>query len=349
MTIHLADLDYDLPPELIAQQPCERRDHARLLVLDRRTGTRRDAYVYELPQFLHRGDVLVLNDTRVFPARLIGRREPGGAKVEVFLVREQAPRRWTALVRPGRRIRTGDRLVFGEGALWGTVVAPTEDGRRTIAFDGAGDFFAILDHIGRTPLPPYITREQDSPADRERYQTVYATALGSIAAPTAGLHFTPELLATLTAQGVEIVKLTLHVGYGTFQPVRAASLAEHRVEPEVYVVPADTAQRVTAAKRAGRRVIAVGTTSTRTLETVARRTENGVEITAGQGTTDLTIVPGFRFQVLDGLMTNFHLPRSSLLALVVAFAGHAPVMGAYRHAVAAGYRFYSYGDAMLII
>lgn len=349
MTIRLSDLHYDLPPRLIAQQPCERRDHARLLVLDRRTGARRDAHVYDLPQFLRRGDVLVLNDTRVFPARLIGRREPGGATVEVFLAREQAPCVWTALVKPGRRIRTGDRLIFGDGRLRGTVVGRTEDGRRTIEFEGAGDFFAVLDEIGRTPLPPYIAREQDSPADRERYQTVYAAAPGSIAAPTAGLHFTPELLATLAEQGVEIVKLTLHVGYGTFQPVRAENLAEHRVEPEVYVVPDETARRVTAAKREGRRVIAVGTTSTRTLETVVRPAANGVEIVAGQGMTDLTITPGFTFRALDGLMTNFHLPQSSLLALVVAFAGYAPVMEAYRHAVAAGYRFYSYGDAMLIV
>ncbi|OYT73166.1 MAG: tRNA preQ1(34) S-adenosylmethionine ribosyltransferase-isomerase QueA [Chloracidobacterium sp. CP2_5A] len=347
--MRLSELHYDLPPQLIAQQPSERRDHARLLLLDRQSGAWRDAYVYDLPKFLHSGDVLALNDTRVFPARLIGQREPGGGAVEVFLVREQAPRRWTALVKPGRRVRVGDRLVFGDGRLRGTIAERTEDGRRTIVFDGAGDFFAVLDEIGRTPLPPYIAREQDSPADRERYQTVYAAAPGSIAAPTAGLHFTPELLTTLAAQGVEIVKLTLHVGYGTFQPVRAEDLAEHRVEPEVYVVPEETARRVTAAKREGRRVIAVGTTSTRTLETVARATEGGVEVVAGQGMTDLTIVPGFTFRVLDGLMTNFHLPQSSLLALVVALAGYAPVMNAYRHAVAAEYRFYSFGDAMLIL
>ncbi|MCS7080329.1 MAG: tRNA preQ1(34) S-adenosylmethionine ribosyltransferase-isomerase QueA [Chloracidobacterium sp.] len=347
--MRLSDLYYDLPPHLIAQQPCERRDHARLLVLDRRTGARRDAYVYNLPEFLRSGDVLVLNDTRVFPARLIGRREPSGATVEVLLVREQSPGVWTALVKPGRRVRVGDRLVFGDGLLRGLVTGRTEDGQRTIAFEDVGDFFALLDEIGRTPLPPYIAREQDNPADRERYQTVYAAAPGSIAAPTAGLHFTPELLATLAAQGVEIVKLTLHVGYGTFQPVRTENLAAHRVEPEVYMVPEETARRVTAAKREGRRVIAVGTTSTRTLETVARVTKDGVEIVAGQGMTDLTIVPGFCFHVLDGLMTNFHLPQSSLLALVVAFAGYTPVMDAYRHAVAAEYRFYSYGDAMLIL
>jgi len=347
--MRLSDLHYDLPPERIAQYPCEPRDQARLLVLDRRTGALEDACIKDLPQWLRAGDVLVLNDTRVFPARLIGRREPTGGQVEVFLVRETAPKTWTALVKPGRRVRVGDRLTFGQGDLHGIVTGRLEDGRRTIAFTYEGDFFALLDRIGHTPLPPYITREAETPFDRERYQTVYATTPGSIAAPTAGLHFTPELLSTLAAQGVEIVKLTLHVGYGTFQPVRTENLAAHRVEPEVYVVPEATAQRINAAKREGRRVIAVGTTSTRTLETVAEEGADGNFVRAGQGMTDLTIVPGFRFRILDGLLTNFHLPRSSLLALVVAFGGYEPVMRAYRHAVAAGYWFYSYGDAMLLI
>ncbi len=347
--MRLSDLHYDLPPERIAQHPREPRDEARLLVLDRRTGALEEARVRDLPRWLRAGDVLVLNDTRVFPARLIGRREPTGGLVEVFLVRETAPQTWTALVKPGRRVRVGDRLTFGEGALQGVVTGRLPDGRRTIAFTCDGDFFALLDRIGRTPLPPYITREADTPSDRERYQTVYATTPGSIAAPTAGLHFTPELLSTLAEQGVEIIKLTLHVGYGTFQPVRTENLAAHRVEPEVYVVPEATAQRINAAKCAGRRVIAVGTTSTRTLETVARDGADGNFVRAGQGMTDLTIVPGFRFRVLDGLLTNFHLPQSSLLALVVAFGGYESVMHAYRHAVTAGYRFYSYGDAMLLI
>lgn len=347
--MHLSDLHYDLPPERIAQHPCEPRDQARLLVLDRRTGNIEEGRVRDLPQWLRASDVLVLNDTRVFPARLIGRREPTGGMVEVFLVRETAPDTWTALVKPGRRVRVGDRLTFGQGELQGVVLNRLEDGRRTVAFTYDGDFFALLDRIGRTPLPPYIAREADLPADRERYQTVYAATPGSVAAPTAGLHFTSELLSTLARHGVEIVKLTLHVGYGTFQPVRTENLAAHRVEPEVYVVPEATAQRINAAKCEGRRVIAVGTTSTRTLETVAQDVADGRCVHAGQGMTDLTIVPGFTFRVLDGLLTNFHLPKSSLLALVVAFGGYELVMRAYRHAVAAGYRFYSYGDAMLLL
>ncbi|MFQ3581132.1 MAG: tRNA preQ1(34) S-adenosylmethionine ribosyltransferase-isomerase QueA [Chloracidobacterium sp.] len=347
--MQLSDLDYVLPPECIAQQPCEPRDQARLLALDRKTGARRDCRVSDLPDLLRAGDVLVLNDTRVFPARLIGRREPTGGAVEVFLVRETAPKTWLALVKPGRRVRVGDRLTFGDGVLRGVVTGRMADGRRLITFTCDGDFFSTLDVIGRTPLPPYITRATEHPNDRERYQTVYAAARGSIAAPTAGLHFTPALLAILERQGVEIAKLTLHVGYGTFQPVRTENLAEHRVEPEVYVVPEATARQITLAKRSGRRVIAVGTTSTRTLETVARATDDGMAVVPGQGMTDLTIVPGFEFRVLDGLLTNFHLPKSSLLALVVAFGGYQPVMEAYRHAVAARYRFYSYGDAMLLL
>ncbi|MGQ9897640.1 MAG: tRNA preQ1(34) S-adenosylmethionine ribosyltransferase-isomerase QueA [Acidobacteriota bacterium] len=347
--MHLSDLHYDLPRERIAQFPCEPRDQARLLVLDRRTGNLEEGCVRDLPQWLRAGDVLVLNDTRVFPARLIGRREPTGGAVEVFLVREIAPDAWTALVKPGRRVRVGDQLTFGQGRLHARVTSRLEDGRRTVTFAYDGEFFSLLEQIGRTPLPPYIVRKVDHPSDHERYQTVYATVPGSIAAPTAGLHFTPELLQTLSAQGVEIVTLTLHVGYGTFQPVRTENLAAHRVEPEVYVVPEATARCINRAKCEGRRVIAVGTTSTRTLETVSRLATHGGFVCASQGTTDLTIVPGFRFRVLDGLLTNFHLPQSSLLALVVAFGGYGPVLRAYHHAVAAGYRFYSYGDAMLLI
>jgi S-adenosylmethionine:tRNA ribosyltransferase-isomerase len=349
--MHVSDLHFDLPEAQIAQEPSQRRDHSRMLVLDRATGDFQDRHFYDIPEFLRAGDVVVVNNTRVFPARLLGTREGFTGVVEAFLVSELAPRRWVALVKPGKRIRVGERLVFGEGKLLATVTDRTEDGRRILDFECEGEFFDVLEEIGRTPLPPYIRRDDASTLrlDRETYQTVYAKDRGSIAAPTAGLHYTPEVLGKLRGQGVEIVELTLHVGYGTFQPVRVENLSKHRVEAESYAVPPATAAAVTAARREGRRVIAVGTTSTRTLESVARITDGVFELLSGSGSTELVITPGFEFRVLDGLQTNFHLPESSLLALVTAFGGYEPVMRAYRHAVAAGYRFYSYGDCMLIL
>lgn len=344
----ITDLQFDLPESLIAQEPNPHRDHSRMLVLDRATGHFQDRHFYDLPEFLRPGDVLVLNNTRVFPARLIGTREGHTGRIELLLVREIEPNVWETLVRPGRRIQVGARLSFGGGVLTAEVLDRTDTGHRIVKFDYSGSFFDALDQYGRTPLPPYIHRDDadDLRLDRETYQTVYARNRGSIAAPTAGLHFTPEILDRIKRDGVEVVELTLHVGYGTFQPVQAENIEEHRVEAEYYDVPAATAERVTAAKREGRRVIAVGTTSTRTLESVVA--PDGVGIVAGSGTTDLTIFPGFTFRVLDGLITNFHLPGSSLIALVAAFGGYEPVMRAYRHAVAERYRFYSYGDCMFL-
>jgi S-adenosylmethionine:tRNA ribosyltransferase-isomerase len=347
----LTELHFELPESQIAQEPSQRRDHSRMLVLDRATGEFQDRHFYDIPEYLKAGDVVVVNNTRVFPARLLGTREGFTGVIEAFLVSELAPRRWVALVKPGKRIRVGERLVFGEGKLLATVTDRTEDGRRILDFECEGEFFDVLDEIGRTPLPPYIRRDDASTLrlDRETYQTVYAKDRGSIAAPTAGLHYTPEVLEKLRGKGVEIHELTLHVGYGTFQPVRVDDLSQHTVEAESYAVPPATAAAVTAAKREGRRVIAVGTTSTRTLETVGRGAGADFELLAASGATELVITPGYEFKVLDGLQTNFHLPESSLLALVTAFGGYEPVMRAYRHAVTAGYRFYSYGDCMLIL
>jgi S-adenosylmethionine:tRNA ribosyltransferase-isomerase len=349
--MRVSDLHFELPESQIAQEPSQRRDHSRMLVLNRRTGEFQDRHFYDIPEFLRAGDVVVVNNTRVFPARLLGTREGFTGLIEAFLVREVAPRTWVALVKPGRRIRVGERLVFGDGRLTAVVKERTEDGRRVLEFACDGEFFDVLDEVGRTPLPPYIRRDDatDLRLDRETYQTVYARDRGSIAAPTAGLHYTPEVLEKLRGQGVEIHELTLHVGYGTFQPVRVDDLSQHTVEAEYYAVPPATAAAVTAAKREGRRVIAVGTTSTRTLETVGRGAGADFELLAASGATELVITPGYEFKVLDGLQTNFHLPESSLLALVTAFGGYEPVMRAYRHAVAAGYRFYSYGDCMLIL
>ena len=390
--MRVADFDFDLPERLIAQEPATRRDASRLLVVDRRAGTFRNAVFRQLPDFLQPGDLLVVNNTRVFPARLLGRRlrsdgrgeEQYGAKVEVFLVRELGPLLWEALVKPGKAMREGARVEFEKGTLVAEVVEHRENGRRVIRFTAAGDFTEVLDRLGRTPLPPYIRRPEEAPAqdqrrlDAERYQTVFARHRGAIAAPTAGLHFTPELFADLQSRGVDRAEITLHVGYGTFQPVTAERVEDHRVEPEFYSIAADAADRINGAIQQRRRIIAVGTTTTRALESAAkeqRSVVSGQEQESGGGgrgaegddqrdepdaspvhlsavayeATDLFIYPGFEFQVLGGLVTNFHLPRSSLLMLVSAFAGRDLILAAYRHAVAENYRFYSYGDAMLIL
>ena len=347
--MRLSDFGYDLPPELIAQEAPPVRDAARLLRLDRATGGRSHHRVSDLDALLTPGDVLVLNDTRVVPARLIGRREPSGGRVECLLLRRIGGERWDALVHPGQKLKIGSRAVFEAGGrrLELEVLARHHHGRRTIrlAAEG-GDVDAAVDAVGHVPLPPYVKRP-DRPADRERYQTVYAVARGSVAAPTAGLHFTPALLDRLRARGVERRTITLHVGYGTFEPVRTEEVEAHRVAPERYAVPAATAAAVNRALDEGRRVVAVGTTTTRTLEAAAR--VHGGRLAPGGGETDLTIHGGFRFQVVGGLLTNFHLPRSSLLLLVCAFAGRGAVLAAYREAVERRYRFYSFGDAMLIL
>jgi S-adenosylmethionine:tRNA ribosyltransferase-isomerase len=355
------DFDFDLPAGLIAQEPPPDRSAARLLALDRASGAITHTHVTALPDLLRAGDLVVVNDTRVFPARLIGRRVPSGGAVECLLVSRvgpgprQAPGQtpsddvWEALVHPGQKLKPGARLIFeGVHTIHGEILERRFFGRRLVRLwtdDGASVDTAV-DAIGHMPLPPYIKRD-DRAADRERYQTVFAQARGSIAAPTAGLHFTPPLVAALTARGIEIAAITLHVGYGTFQPVRVDRVEDHRVESERYTIDTTAAAAIARARAGNRRVIAVGTTTTRTLEAVALA--NGGAIVAGGGATDLFIYPGFEFRVIGGLLTNFHVPRSSLLMLVSAFAGREHIRSAYDAAIAARYRFYSYGDAMLVL
>jgi len=344
--------DFDLPPELIAQEPAPERGAARLLYLHRDTGAVTHAVVPDLPGLLAPGDLVVVNNTRVFPARLLGRRVPSGGAVECLLVARLDPpgaeERWEALMHPGQKLKPGAKVVFdGARVLHGEVLERRFYGRRVIRLwtDDGSPVDEVVDAIGHVPLPPYIKRD-DRPEDRERYQTVFARARGSVAAPTAGLHFSRRLVAALEAKGVEVAEITLHVGYGTFQPVRVERVEEHRVEPERFEIAAAAADAVNRALDEGRRVVAVGTTTTRTLEAAGRATGR---IAPGSGETDLFIFPGFEFRIVSGLVTNFHLPRSSLLMLVSAFAGRERVLDAYRQAIAAGYRFYSYGDAMLII
>lgn len=360
--IPLSAYDYELPPELIAQQPLPQRDGSRLLVLDRRTGTLAHHRFSELPELLRPGDVLVLNRSRVIPARLLGTR-PGGGAAEILLVRRLAGGLWSALVRPGRRLRSGTRVAVAPGFAVEIVDgspasppgAPGPPGEPSphaaqplrlvrLVCDGEDEERALERH-GHVPLPPYIARP-DTPADHERYQTVFSREKGSVAAPTAGLHFTAELLQRLQARGVELVTVVLHVGPGTFRPVEVEDVRQHSVGSEPYEVPQDTADAVNRARATGRRVIAVGTTATRTLE-AASGSEG--RLAAGAGETGLVILPGHRFVVVDGLVTNFHLPRSSLLLLVSAFAGRQSVLAAYAEAVRSRYRFYSYGDAMLLL
>ena len=341
----ISDFDYDLPENLIAQAPLEKRESSRMLTMDRRSGKLVDRYFYDLPDLLREGDVVVLNNTRVFPARLFGRLETG-AKVEIFLVRETGRGIWETLARPARRLKTGKKIFFDEKQV-AEVLDKTEDGRVRVRFDTDGDFDRILDEIGRTPLPPYIKREDDAiDADRERYQTVFARERGAIAAPTAGLHFTPEILERVKARGVTIAEVTLHVGYGTFEPVRVDDLSRHSVMPEQYEIGDPAAETLNRAKAERRRIVAIGTTTTRALETVISK--HG-RFEAERESANLTIIPGYKFKAIDALLTNFHLPQSSLLVLVSTFAGHQLIMDAYNHAVSESYRFYSYGDCMLII
>jgi S-adenosylmethionine:tRNA ribosyltransferase-isomerase len=355
--MRVADFDYELPERLIAQEPASKRDDSRLLVVDRRKSNFIDSVFSELPSHLQRSDLLVLNNTRVFPARLVGRRirvTPRGATVlggraEVFLVNRIEPLVWEALVKPGRALLPGARVEFARGKLTAEVLHWRESGRRIVRFEADGDFDEIIDRIGRTPLPPYIKRDEEDRLDAERYQTVFARERGAVAAPTAGLHFTPELLDELRGKGVEIAEITLHVGYGTFQPVRVERVEDHRVEPETYSIDQRAANSINRALVENRRVIAVGTTTTRALESASRMGVPSDENSTSTTTTDLFIYPGFEFQVLSGLVTNFHLPRSSLMMLVSAFCGRELILKAYRHAVEREYRFYSYGDAMLIV
>jgi S-adenosylmethionine:tRNA ribosyltransferase-isomerase len=345
------DFDFDLPAGLIAQEPAADRGSSRLLHLDRATGAIAHTRFAALPDLLAPDDLVVVNDTRVFPARLLGRRVPSGGAVECLLLRRCGDEHWEALVHPGQKLKPGAQLVFGAAGSRGLSAEILErqfHGRRLIRLwtDGAASVDDLIDAIGHVPLPPYIKRA-DRDADRERYQTIFAARRGSIAAPTAGLHFTESVRAALRARGVRLAAITLHVGYGTFQPVRTDRVEEHRVEAEWYDVDAAAAQAVNAALDEGRRIVAVGTTTTRTLEAVAAA--NGGRLIVGAGQTGLFIYPGFRFRVISGLVTNFHLPQSSLLMLVAAFAGRDCVLAAYAEAVAQGYRFYSYGDAMVIL
>ena len=350
-TVNVTDFNFHLPDELIAQDPPVQRGTSRLLALDRASGDVRHHQFADLPSLLRPGDLLVVNDTRVFPARLIGQRLPGGGAAECFLVRPTGNGdEWVALVHPGQRLREGARMLFtaGEHRLNAEVVGMHFHGRRTVRLwtdDGSSARDAI-DAIGHIPLPPYIKRG-DEPKDRDRYQTVFARDRGSIAAPTAGLHFTPALLDALADRGVQRAAVTLHVGYGTFQPIRVERVEDHQMEAEHYEVSAATAAALTAARRDQRRIITVGTTSTRTVESLTIDPDGAVQ--PGKGETALFIHPGHRFQLVSGMITNFHLPRSSLIMLVSALAGREHVLAAYASAVKERYRFYSYGDAMVVL
>ncbi|MDD2533608.1 MAG: tRNA preQ1(34) S-adenosylmethionine ribosyltransferase-isomerase QueA [Eubacteriales bacterium] len=338
-----ADFNYFLPENLIAQHPLARRDESRLLVLDGRTGALAHRVFSDLPTLLNPGDCLVVNNTRVIPARLLGARSDSKTPVEVLLLKRQSDTDWEAIVRPGRRVRTGHRLTFIPGVLEAEVLAVLPDGNRIIRFEFTGVFESVLDLAGTMPLPPYI---HEKLLDRERYQTVYAKFDGSAAAPTAGLHFTPELLSQLRASGIAIAEVTLHVGLGTFRPVKVDNVLEHQMHAEYYELPQATVDIIEQTRAHGGRVIAVGTTSNRVLETVAGAHHG--QLVAGTGFTDIFIYPGYTFKVVDALITNFHLPESTLLMLVSAMAGHDHIMAAYAAAITEKYRFFSFGDAMFI-
>ena len=332
---------YDLPEERIAQTPVEPRDHSRLMVLHRDTDQIEHRHFYDVIDYLNPGDVLVINETRVIPARLFGERAGGGA-CEVLLLRQLGPKRWETLVKPGKKLKPGAEITFGGGRLRARIAETTDVGGRIVDFDCGGTFEAALDELGEMPLPPYIHERLE---DKERYQTVYAKQEGSAAAPTAGLHFTPELLDRIREKGVDVVPVLLHVGLGTFRPVKTENVEEHEMHSEYFEVTAEAAARINAARERGGRVVAVGTTSVRTLESAA---ENGV-LLPRRGETSIFIKPGYRFQMVDALITNFHLPGSTLVMLVSALYDREKILAAYEEAVRDGYRFFSFGDAMLIL
>ena len=336
------DFYFDLPQELIAQTPLARRDGSRLLVLDKTTGAVEHRHFYDLPEYLHPGDCLILNNSRVLPARLLGHREPTGGAVEVLLLKDQGSGVWECLTKPGRKTHTGTELSFGGGELTATVVGEKEDGNKLVQFHYEGIFLEVLERLGKMPLPPYIKEELQ---DGERYQTVYSKVNGSAAAPTAGLHFTPELLEKIQAKGVNIGYVTLHVGLGTFRPVKEDDIEQHDMHSEYCVIPPETATLINETKARGGRVICVGTTSCRTLESWAQ--EDG-HMEPSAGWTSIYIYPGYRFKVMDALVTNFHLPQSTLIMLVSALAGREHVLHAYEEAVKERYRFFSFGDAMFV-
>mgnify|MGYP000737726206 CR=1 FL=1 len=338
-----SDFNFELPQELIAQTPIEKRDASRLLVLDKNSGAWEHRHFYDLPDYLHKGDCLILNDSRVLPARLMGHRVPGGGVCEVLLLTDKGDGVWECLVRPGRKLRPGAEISFGNGELTATVEAEIEGGNRLVRFHYDGIFMEILDQLGEMPLPPYIKEKLDDP---EMYQTVYSREIGSAAAPTAGLHFTKELLKKIEDKGVKLVYLTLHVGLGTFRPVSEENIEDHKMHSEFYRLTEDAAKTLNEVKANGGRIVATGTTSIRTLETIGTKF-NG-EIRADSGWTDIFIKPGYKWQVVDAFITNFHLPKSTLVMLVASFTGRENILNAYRHAVSEKYRFFSFGDAMFI-
>lgn len=337
------DFDYFLPQELIAQEPIEPRDHSRLLHMDRQSGALTDTVFHQVTDFLRPGDCLILNDSRVLPARLYGQRKDTGGAVELLLLSPQGNDCWEVLAGPGKKAKPGMVLTFGEGRLEAEVLDVINDGNRLVRFSYEGNFYTLLEGIGQMPLPHYITHELK---DKERYQTVYSRESGSAAAPTAGLHFTSELLESIRRKGVDIGFVTLHVGLGTFRPVKVDNITQHKMHSEHYELSRETADLINRTRQRGGRVIAVGTTSCRTLESVG--VTEGI-VGPAEGWTDIFIYPGYRFQVIDGLLTNFHLPESTLIMLVSAFAGYDHTMAAYRHAVEQRYRFFSFGDSMLIL
>ena len=338
-----SDFFYELPQELIAQEPMAKRDESRLMVLDKNTGDIEHRHFYDIVDMLRPGDALILNDTRVIPARLYGAKEGTGGAIEFLLLTKHSLDTWEVIVRPGRKAKPGARFVFGGGELKAEVIDIINDGNRLVKFEYEGVFENVLDRLGEMPLPPYITKKLE---DKNRYQTVYARHDGSAAAPTAGLHFTPELLKKIEEKGVNIGYVTLHVGLGTFRPVKADEITDHKMHSEFYILPGETAELINRTKAEGGRVISVGTTATRTLETAGM---NGMPLKASSGWTDIFIYPGKEFRVIDALITNFHLPESTLIMLVSALAGRENVLNAYRTAVEERYRFFSFGDAMFIV
>jgi S-adenosylmethionine:tRNA ribosyltransferase-isomerase len=341
--LKLSEYDFHLPEGLIAQRPLEPRDSSRLMVVPRQGGAMQHRLFRDLIEYLNPGDALVVNETRVIPARLIGAREGSGGAIEILLLKRLDQNRWECLVKPGRKARPGQRIRFGDGQLIATVLDTTEVGGRIIEFSYEGIFEEILDRLGQMPLPPYITERLEDP---ERYQTVYAREQGSAAAPTAGLHFTPELLERIQAKGVHLHKVLLHVGLGTFRPVQTEDVLEHKMHSEFYRITPETAEDLNAVKASGGRIFAVGTTSVRTLESSTG--EDGL-IRPGEGWTEIFIYPGYQFRAVDALVTNFHLPKSTLLMLISALAGRERILAAYEEAVRERYRFFSFGDAMLIL
>jgi S-adenosylmethionine:tRNA ribosyltransferase-isomerase len=341
--MNLKDFWYDLPERLIAQNPLERRDMSRLLVLNRATGEIKHQHFSDILDYLHEGDCLVINNTRVIPARLLGKKKDTGGKIEFVLLKKLEEDTWEVILKPGRRAKPGTRFIFGDGQLEAEIISLGEEGNRIVRFYYEGIFEQVLDRIGIMPLPPYITA---SLKDKERYQTVYSKINGSAAAPTAGLHFTSELFERLREKKVDIAEVTLHVGLGTFRPVKVENILEHHMHHEAYSLSQDACNRINQAKRTGHRVVAVGTTSVRVLETVSGA--DGL-VTPHEGETDIFIYPGYRFKTVDALITNFHLPESTLIMLVSAFAGRDLVMKAYQEAISQEYRFFSFGDAMLLL